>query len=229
MAKSCNSGVYAIVNLANGKVYVGSSINLRGRESQHFRGLYSGNHPIPYLQRSWDKYGASRFCFVVLESCAPHECVVKEQDWLDRLQPYKFVNGYNRCPTAGSTLGFKHSEETKRKMSDRMTGVPMAEGVRKKIAESLRGKPKTAQWRANLWKNRVGWQHSEDSRTKISTSLLKLSRDGRRLGPPDGWKHSEEAKKRISERHKGVPKSSEHRARISAAVKAARARKRGQS
>lgn len=226
MARHCKSGVYAIANLINGKVYVGSSVDLKRRENEHFNALKTGCHPIPYLQRSWEKYGPENFVFLVLETCMPEECFVREQGWLDDLEPYRFENGYNRSPSAGSCLGFRHTKMTKQKMSERMAGVPMPDWVKTKIAESLRGKVKSAEHRANLWKNRVNWHHSKESRAKISKGLLKASMEGRRSGPPDGWTHSEEAKMKMSAVHRGRPKSPEHRAKIAAAVRAARARKR---
>jgi predicted GIY-YIG superfamily endonuclease len=46
--KSC-SGVYGIVNLVNGKVYIGSSVDLSRREGEHFRLLRGGYHRNTYL------------------------------------------------------------------------------------------------------------------------------------------------------------------------------------
>ncbi len=38
------SGIYAIRNVLNGKVYVGSAVNLKKRQIQHWADLVAGRH-----------------------------------------------------------------------------------------------------------------------------------------------------------------------------------------
>jgi group I intron endonuclease len=61
--------------------------------------------------RSLLKYGYSSFSLEILEYCHASNRIEREQHYLDFLQPE-----YNILKVAGSRLGFKHSEETKRKM-----------------------------------------------------------------------------------------------------------------
>lgn len=229
MAGKYCSGVYAIVNMVSEKMYIGSSVHVKRRLSNHRTALRRGTHYLVHLQRAWSKYGEESFVFMVVEECEPEQCVAKEQEWLDAVCPHTPEVGYNRSPTASSCLGFRHTEETKEKMRLSKTGVPMPDWVKAKIGEALRGSTKTAQHRANIWINRQGWKHSDESKARISASLVAASAEGRRSGPPDGWTHSEEAKRKISAVHKGKPKSPEHRAKIKAAVKAAMARKRAKA
>jgi len=217
--ESCCSGVYAIINLMNNKVYVGSACDLKRREADHVRRLRGGYHDNLYLQNSWNKYGESNFTFGLLEECELFELIPREQYWIDEFESYLFKNGYNRSPTAGSPLGVKHSDETKAKMSERMLGKPMPDWVKEKIRAALKGKTKSEDHRSNLWNNRRGWKHSEESKMKIARSLRKAAERGERSGPPEGWKHSEESRKKMSKAHKGVRKSAEHRAKIAAALK----------
>lgn len=48
----------------------------------------------------------------ILEYCAPEKCIKRKQHYLNLLKPE-----YNILNTAGSLLGFKHSNETKAKIS----------------------------------------------------------------------------------------------------------------
>jgi group I intron endonuclease len=51
------SGIYKIVNIINGDIYVGSSVNLEKRKREHFTSLTKNkNHP-KLLQRAYNKYG----------------------------------------------------------------------------------------------------------------------------------------------------------------------------
>lgn len=49
------SGVYAILNLFDGKIYTGSSIYIKFRFAWHHRALMNGKHHSILLQRAGDK------------------------------------------------------------------------------------------------------------------------------------------------------------------------------
>jgi group I intron endonuclease len=54
------------------------------------------------------KLGYSSFSLEILEYCSPEKCVEREQYYFDLLNPE-----YNILKTAGSSLGFKHSADSK--------------------------------------------------------------------------------------------------------------------
>ena len=64
-----NSGVYGIFNKINGKVYVGSSIDLDKRKGDHFKGFVKGEAINQHLKYAVLKYGIENFEFVILEYC----------------------------------------------------------------------------------------------------------------------------------------------------------------
>ncbi len=107
-------GVYQIRNIANSKVYIGSAAGhgFVNRRSSHFRLLRMGTHHSIALQRAWNKYGEKSLIFEILLYCDPENCLIYEQLAMDHYKP-----AYDICPTAGSQLGFKHSLESKLKMS----------------------------------------------------------------------------------------------------------------
>jgi len=115
------AGVYTITNTANGKLYVGSTVNLAHRWRQHRRLLSKGTHHSIKLQRAWNKYSADAFEFRVLETCSHGLLIPYEQMYIKYFRPW-----YNMCPVAGSRLGCKASPETIIKMSKAHTGVPRA-------------------------------------------------------------------------------------------------------
>jgi len=87
----------------------------------------------------------------ILEYCEPEKCIEREQYYIDLLKPE-----YNLLKVAGSLLGFKHSEETKAKLS----GLVRSEETLAKYIEANKGD-----------KNPMhGKIHSEETRAKISTS-----------------------------------------------------------
>jgi group I intron endonuclease len=162
-------GVYRIVNLVTGKVYVGSAaVSLRQRGLYHRSFLRRGKHDNTYLQRAWDKDGEHNFRFEVLETCETSACIEREQHWMDLLRSTDRARGYNLCPVArsGPMQGRRHSEATRRRMSEMMKGHDMSAlteaaaranrgrrlspEVCQKRSEARKGKPKSLAHRAAI-------------------------------------------------------------------------------
>ena len=98
------SGVFQVKNLANGKVLLGSSLNLDGSLNKHRFMLKIGSHTNKALQADWNEFGAQQFVFEVLEEVQRRddpsfnlsdELVLLEMIWLEKLQPVG-ERGYNR-------------------------------------------------------------------------------------------------------------------------------------
>jgi len=105
------AGVYLIEG-PRGRQYVGSSVRIKKRWKEHRRQLESGCHHNQFLQRAWTKYGPGSFGFRVLLVCDSELAVFYEQRAIDALNPE-----YNCAPFAGSMLGYRHSDESRKKMS----------------------------------------------------------------------------------------------------------------
>ncbi len=110
-------GIYLWTNLLTGSIYIGSSTPEGGQ-------YYS----IKYLERTLKKSksiicasllknGFSNFSLQILEYCAPEKVIEREQYYINLLTP-----NYNIFPTAGSSYGFKHSQETKNKFRTALRG-----------------------------------------------------------------------------------------------------------
>ena len=87
-------GVYRITNIDNGKIYIGSSKDIKKRWQQHKKELREGIHANKYLQHAWNKYGEKCFVFDVLEKCTEEVQFQKEQEYLDTFEPFG-ERGYN--------------------------------------------------------------------------------------------------------------------------------------
>lgn len=129
------SGIYSIKNAINGKIYVGSAVNLRKRRNIHLHQLRNGKHHSKKLQNSWDKHGEGSFLFSVLLFCEKIDLVKYEQIVIDFYDCCRL--GYNNRPDAGSTIGFKHSDMTKEKASLRR-GWKHTDEAKKKMSEANR-------------------------------------------------------------------------------------------
>jgi group I intron endonuclease len=81
--KIYNCGIYQIINIINGKCYVGQSTQLKRRKRDHFRDFRNNVHDNSYLQKSWNKYGESVFSFNILIYCEKYELTRYEQYFSD--------------------------------------------------------------------------------------------------------------------------------------------------
>lgn len=117
------SGIYKFTNNINKKVYIGSSINLRKRFSDHLRLLKINSHHSKHFQSAWNKYGENNFSFEILEIVEnSFELLIKEQYYLDTIifaQEYinkvntKFIElSYNMNPCSSNRLGTSQSKES---------------------------------------------------------------------------------------------------------------------
>ncbi len=189
------SGVYQIKNRLNGKFYVGSATKLNKRRCAHICTLNKGNHHSAHLQRSWNKYGASNFEFIILELVDVDRLIEREQFYIDTLQPNK---------------GRKLSPEHKEKLLAASRGRTVSQETREKIRQSLLGRPspKSDEFKERVRQTLLGVKHSPERVEKMRQSKLKRYRED-----PD-------LIQRLSDSHKGKSPSIEQRRKQSDAMKA---------
>ena len=90
-------GIFMVKNTANGKVLLGSSLNLEGPLNRHRFMLKIGSHTNKALQKDWDEFGPDNFVFEILEEVKMEqdnpnfdlqdELTLLEEIWLEKLQP----------------------------------------------------------------------------------------------------------------------------------------------
>lgn len=179
-----SSGIYKILNKINGKFYIGSAIDIKVRWYQHRWYLNNGKHHNLYLQRAWN-LNSNDFDFIILEIC--ENIREREQHWINILNPE-----YNLTKTVGSLLGYKHSEETKRLMSERRKGNQFNKGkhhseeTKKKISEGNKGKLISFETRAKQSASGKGRKFSPEGCANIAAASKRR-------------KHSEKTKVKMSE------------------------------
>lgn len=111
---SNNSGIYAIVNLINGKRYVGQTYNLHLRWIRHKSYLKNGTSHNRHLQAAWNKYGEENFKYEIIEKCDFELLDEREIYWINYYDCLN--NGYNFSKGGIGCKGYKHTEEEILKM-----------------------------------------------------------------------------------------------------------------
>lgn len=153
-------GPYAVLNLADERVYVGSSTDVEWRLHTHRGRLRRGAHHNAKMQADWDRRGEEAFAFVFLERA--EDLIEAEQRWIDDLGATG-SSGYNTAKTAGPPRGWRHSDEAKARISASQRARP----------------PFTPEHCANISRAKTGFRFSEASKAKMRASALRRWRGER--------------------------------------------------
>lgn len=116
------SGIYKILNIISGKIYVGSALNILSRWRRHRTHANGNYHHSITFQRAWNKYGKEAFNIEILEYCDKDNLAEREQFWLDLLKPYDINIGYNIYDSSTTQVGMKRSKQAKENMRQAQLG-----------------------------------------------------------------------------------------------------------
>ena len=167
--------IYKITNLINGKEYIGQhSCN---------RSYYFGSGIV--LKDAIKKYGRENFRKEVIGYAFDKG----QLDWMEKfyIQYYdtKAPKGYNLTEGGEGMFGYRHNEET-----------------RKKLSKALKGKKQSLEWIEKRTRPNIGKKRTEETKRKM--------REARK-----GFKPTDKTKKRLSESHKGHFPTEETRLKMS--------------
>jgi group I intron endonuclease len=145
-------GIYKITSLS-GRIYIGQSKNIDQR-FEYYKRLKC--RPQIRLYKSLLKYGVDNHIFETIEECSIDLLNNRERYWQEfyNVLGKKGLNcnlvSTQNCPKvlseetksriSNSLIGFKHTEESRRKIIKGLTGRPVSEETRRKISESNKNK-----------------------------------------------------------------------------------------
>lgn len=168
--------IYLITNTLNGKIYVGK------HSTDNLNDGYMGSGKL--LKLAFNKYGIENFTKKILHFAETEEELNDLEIFYIKDLDAK-TKGYNLTDGGDGKLGYEHSDETKRKMSESSKGKSMSEEARKKMSETRKGRTPWNKGKAGLqqaWnKGKVGvsrgWNkgkpRSEETKRKISETLRR--------------------------------------------------------
>lgn len=115
------SGIYLIINKINGHMYVGGSVDIEKRLDEHKRGKDADNQAI---DRAILKYGKENFSYQVITELPTDWNIIGEHEkyWIKLYNTFKDSNHYNLTEGGEGISGWKHTDETKFKISEANKG-----------------------------------------------------------------------------------------------------------
>jgi group I intron endonuclease len=154
------AGVYAILNSINGKIYVGSSVRLRHRWTEHRCELEDACHGNRYLQRAFAKEPGAFQVEVLEELKQPDKEALlgREQFWINFFRSWIPENGYNISPNAESCQGIKRDPEFVARVAKSLTGYKHTAEARENMSAGQQGrKPQVRDQSHKLRMTMLGW------------------------------------------------------------------------
>ena len=160
--------IYIIINNTNGFSYVGLST----KDPEKTKNYYgSGKHICAAIK----KYGKENFTKIILEvlpkDSTKEQLQEREQFWIKEKNT-KHPSGYNLTDGGGGikgAVGIIFTEEHKRKIGDANRG---SNNGMKKYGHLFRGENSRHYGKTGALSIRFGMKHSEETKLRISLSLL---------------------------------------------------------
>ena len=147
--KMMNSGIYKISWENNPYYYYGQAVNFNRRKSTHLESMRKGKHRNPKMQSIYDKYGDFIFEPILYACCEDLNDL--EQKYLD--EHFNDVYCCNLCPKSFSSKGRVYSEKALKSIKEAAKnrtkligemnpfyGKKHTEETKRKISESRIGK-----------------------------------------------------------------------------------------
>lgn len=206
------AGVYLIKWAQSDSFYIGSSINVVRRISEHFHALRRGKHYNIALTAAYRKYGDT-MTYYVLQTITSRRAYHKpyvlhdlEQDWIDDLDPKYNRTNEVRAPSRDPRVALRISRSLK--------GRPLSTEARENLSRALVGRKLSADHKRAISRGLIGREMSADTRRSIGNANR-----GRTVSPEHrdkiraaltGYKHTPEARANMSSGQRGKVLSPEH-------------------
>lgn len=201
------SGIYAIINRENLKMYIGSGVRLNHRWTEHRHDLAKRGHHSRYFQRAFEK-NPEAFEIQVIEELPDADkstLISHEQFWMDFYESYRPEKGYNIAPKANSCQGIKRDPELCARISKTLKGRKFSEErrARQRIThKGHKGRKFTDEQKAEASRRVTGRKMPPGFSAKISAihranpprkkAVLQFSLDGKFIRRFEQVQHAEQ-------------------------------------
>ena len=178
-------GIYKITSPKN-KIYIGQSSDIDYRFLCYKKLKCKAQ---PRIYNSFLKYGVENHLFEIIEECTIELLNERERCWQDYYNVLgkeglncefvstnkfsKVVSEETKKKIANTLTGFKHSEESKKKISKGLIGRPVSKDTRKKISDSNKNTIFTEERKNKISKALTGRKLSKECLEKRSKSISR--------------------------------------------------------
>ena len=183
-------GIYKIKNKINGKLYIGQSVYIEHRFSEHKRKCKENKYNN-HFYNALKKHGIENFEFTIIEKCSKQNLNNREQYWIKFYNSNNSQYGYNK--TTGGDSNYKRTSDTKKKISESAKLKFKNPEIKEKYIQALKQKLKdddeyymlVAQNAATLKsrqiksKTKKSFWEKEDNKEKVKNCIQEKWKDAK--------------------------------------------------
>jgi group I intron endonuclease len=196
-----NAVIYCFTHVDSGKKYIGSTINCVRRIREHLYDLKTSKHANKHLLSYWHKYGNTKFNIEILETIVSTNfnnrkeisSYLQEREfvWISYYQSSNKEKGFNLVadPRLSGLAGYKHTEESKKKMSISVKNSQYCNSLKHKetsrvnitLANTLEARLKAKQNRPSVFGANnpfYGKFHTEETKHKMKIGRKNINING---------------------------------------------------
>lgn len=191
--------IYKITNVSNGLNYVGCTIGkMEKRFKEHIYRCFTKNYNTK-LYNSMRKYGKENFIITLIEECDIESMYDREKYYIKEYDTYN--NGLNSTLGGDGCLGYTHSEEIRKKISENIKNGDSHKG---KTYDELYGDGANDEREKRRLSVKNGWSNMsvEEKKQRVNKTKEVIQRNS---------KHSIELVKEIKNKIKNGLKVKEYK------------------
>jgi group I intron endonuclease len=159
--------IYSITCAANGKRYIGSTVDLTNRIYRHRYQLRHNKHFNSYLQHAWNKHGEASFAFETLEIVNEANRLERETFWIAHYKSCVPDFGYNENDIANAS---KLKPDALARIAEKKRGQKASLETRAKMSATHKALSIPPEQRERM---------SAASRRRLSRDYIVISPDGK--------------------------------------------------
>lgn len=177
-------GIYKITNQINNKCYIGQSIYLEKRLTDHKTYEWK-RHPELPLYKAFLKYGIKNFSFQIIEQCSKEKLDQRERYWIKYYNSLVYNNGYNIKQGGYGNPGELHPNHklTEKDVIDirtRYNNHERCKEVEKLYSDRIGHSGFSKIWKGQTWKHIMPEVYSEQNKNfHLHNTGQKGSQNGR--------------------------------------------------
>lgn len=137
------SYIYKIINNINGKYYIGKSVSPKSRWNDHLSIARTGkpkDGSFNVIHAAIKKYNSDNFSFIILSEHISEEDAFIEEKRLIKLAKEVGDEIYNITDGGEGVSGYRHTEESKKLMSEQRKGRKQSLESRQKQSRTMTGR-----------------------------------------------------------------------------------------
>lgn len=158
-------GTYVFRHLISGKIYVGSSKNIRKRKFTHEGHLRRRIHHCKAFQAAHDESPDFEFLLIMTDSIV--EALALEQELLNKYWDTGLL--LNTSPSAyTTTLGAEFSDERREKMRNLRLGTTLSEETKQRISKASKETMASPEMRELLRQKSISQFNTQEARDRVS-------------------------------------------------------------